>query len=367
MNTSPDRKTRDFLNVLNERSQDIFRTLVDRYLETGEPVGSRQLSRMLDISLSPASVRNVMADLEDLGLIEAPHVSAGRAPTHKGLRFFVDAMLELGAMDKAERQQISQHIAETAQTDSPEDILTQTSQLLSGLSHGAGVVIAAKSDMVLKHIEFVRLDAKSAMVVLVGEDGLVENRIVSLPAGLEAGALTRASNYLAHHIVGRTLSQARAALKKAGEQQRVELDEITLRLVEEGVATITRQAGNSPPTVIVRGRANLIDDTMASSDLERVRELLDELESKKGLIDLLLDAEKAQGVRIFIGSENKLFSLSGSSVILSPYKDVNQQVIGVLGIIGPTRLNYARIVPVVDYTAHVVGRALRGQKEQNRS
>ncbi len=363
MRNSSDIRGRDFLNVLNERSQDIFRTLVERYLDTGNPVGSRQLSRMLDISLSPASVRNVMADLEELGLIEAPHVSAGRAPTHKGLRFFVDAMLELGALDKAERRQISAHIAETAQNSSPEDFLTEASQLLSGLSHGAGVVIAAKSDMVLKHIEFVRLDAQSAMVVLVGEEGLVENRIVTLPAGLDAGALTRASNYLAHHIVGRTLSQARAALQQAEEKQRAELDEISLKLVEAGVATLTKRAGNSPPTVIVRGRANLIDDAMASSDLERVRELLDELENKRGLMDLLADTETAQGVRIFIGSENKLFSLSGSSVILSPYKDASEQIIGVLGIIGPTRLNYARIVPVVDYTAHVVGRALRAQKE----
>ena len=356
-------KTNDFLDVLNTRSQDIFRVLVERYLDTGEPVGSRQISRMLDLSLSPASVRNVMADLEELGLIRAPHVSAGRAPTQQGLRFFVDAMLELGQMDSAERQKIASHIQETAQTGTPEDYLTEASQLLSGLSRGAGVVIAAKSDMVLKHMEFVRLDARSAMAVLVSEDGLVENRVVPLPPGLDAGALTRASNYLAHHIVGRTLGEARVALQKGHERQRAELDNLAEQLVEAGIATLIESTDNASPTVIVRGRANLIDDAMASSDLERLRELLDELENKKGLIEMLNDAESAEGVRIFIGSENKLFSLSGSSVILSPYKDANNQVVGVLGIIGPTRLNYARIVPVVDYTAHVVGRMVRQRVE----
>ena len=349
----------DFLKVLNERSQDIFAKLVQRYLETGEPVGSRQLSRMLDLSLSPASVRNVMSDLEELGLIRAPHVSAGRAPTHQGLRFFVDAMLELGTINKSERNKISKQISQSAHDGTPEEFLTKASQLLSGLSHGAGVVVAAKTDMVLKHMEFVRLDQTSALAVLVGEDGLVENRVVPLPAGLDGGALARASNYLTHHIAGKTLSEARRILHQASKAQQAELDEISMRLVKTGVATLSGTADNSTPTVIVRGRANLIDDMMASNDLERLRELLDELENKKGLIDLLNDAENAQGVRIFIGSENKLFSLSGSSVILSPYKDANEKVVGVLGIIGPTRLNYARIVPVVDYTAHVIGEMVR--------
>lgn len=359
MPTSPRPGPSDFLNLLNARSQEIFRKLVEQYLETGEPVGSRHLSRMLDVSLSPASVRNVMSDLEELGLIRAPHVSAGRAPTQQGLRFFVDAMLEVGAMESQERQRIAEQIEQTAQGGTPEDFLTEASQLLSGLSRGAGVVVATKTDMRLKHVEFVRLDANTAMAILVGEDGSVENRVVPLPPGLETGALTRASNYLAHHIVGRTLSEATASLSKAREQQQAELDEVSSRLVEAGVASLTQPIGNAPPTVIVRGRANLIDDTLNSDDLERVRELLDELESKKGLIELLGEADTAEGVRIFIGSENKLFSLSGSSVVLSPYKDANDKVVGVLGVIGPTRLNYARIVPVVDYTAHVVGQLVQ--------
>lgn len=344
----------EFLAGLNSRSQEIFRRLVERYLDTGEPVGSRQLSRMLDVNLSSASVRNVMADLEELGLIAAPHTSAGRAPTQEGLRFFVDAMLEVGGINEAERTQISTHIEGSAKGGQIEDLLTEASSMLSGLSHGAGMVIAAKADMVLKHIEFVRLDANTAMAVLVGEDGHVENRVVKLPPGLTASALTTASNYLAHHVVGRTLSEARARLNAQRQQKQAEIDELTQQLVDTGLATLSDAESRAAPTLIVRGRANLINDAMASAELAQVRELLDELESKRGLIDLLSDAETAQGVRIFIGSENKLFSLSGSSVILSPYKDANEKVVGVLGVIGPTRLNYARIVPVVDYTAHVI-------------
>ncbi|HWU18606.1 MAG TPA: heat-inducible transcriptional repressor HrcA [Devosia sp.] len=342
----------DFLSVLNARSQDIFKKIVERYLDTGMPVGSRDLSRMLQVGLSPASVRNVMADLEDLGLIAAPHTSAGRAPTQEGLRFFVDAMLEVGSVDERERSQIASHIE--GRQGQVEDFLTEASQLLSGLSQGAGVVIAAKSDMVLRHIEFVRLDASRAMAVLVGQDGQVENRILDLPPGMAASTLTQASNYLAHHVVGRTIAEARKFLAEQRAEQRAELDELTQKLVDAGIATLSQASASSQPTVIVRGRANLINDAMASDDLARMRQLFDELESKDGLLDLLGDAEKAQGVRIFIGSENKLFSLSGSSVILSPYKDANDKVVGVLGVIGPTRLNYARIVPVVDYTANVI-------------
>jgi heat-inducible transcriptional repressor len=347
------RPTEDFLSVLNARSQDIFRKIVERYLDTGAPVGSRDLSRMLQVGLSPASVRNVMADLEDLGLIAAPHTSAGRAPTQEGLRFFVDAMLEVGAVNESERSQIAKSI-EGQHRGQVEDVLTEASQLLSGLSQGAGVVIATKADIVLRHIEFVRLDAARAMAILVGQDGQVENRIMDIPPGLTASALTQAGNYLAHHVVGRTIAEARKALGELRAEQRAELDELTQKLVDAGIATLSQASPSSQPTVIVRGRGNLINDAMASDELLRMRKLFDELESKDGLLDLLGDAEKAQGVRIFIGSENKLFSLSGSSVILSPYKDANDKVVGVLGVIGPTRLNYARIVPVVDYTANVI-------------
>ena len=351
----------DFLSQLNSRSQDIFRKIVERYLETGTPVGSRDLSRMLAVGLSPASVRNVMADLEDLGLIAAPHTSAGRQPTQQGLRFFVDAMLEVGAVDETERNQIARQIE--GQSGKLEDLLTEASSLLSGLSRGAGVVIAAKSaDMVLKHVEFVRLDAGQAMAILVGENGTVENRVVQLPPGLTSATLVQASNYLANIAVGRTLAEARAEVGRQRAARVAELDELTQRLVDTGLATLSEGSPAQAPTVIVRGRSNLLNDAMESEELNRMRRLFDELERQEGLIDLLGDAEKADGVRIFIGSENKLFSLSGSSVILSPYRDANEKVIGVLGVIGPTRLNYARIVPVVDYTAQAISAVMARKK-----
>ena len=353
----------DFLAVLNTRSQDIFRKIVERYLETGTPVGSRDLSRLLSVGLSPASVRNVMADLEDLGLIAAPHTSAGRQPTQQGLRFFVDAMLEVGAVDEREKSQIARQIAGQAQGGKVEDLLTEASTLLSGLSHGAGVVISAKSpDMVLRHLEFVRLDANQAMAILVGQDGSVENRVVPLPSGLTASTLTQASNYLANLVAGRTVAEARALIREQHKQSLAALDELTRSLVETGLATLSQGSTPQSPTVIVRGRANLLNDTMQSEELSRMRRLFDELERQEGLIELLGDADKAEGVRIFIGSENKLFSLSGSSVILSPYKDANEKIIGVLGVIGPTRLNYSRIVPVVDYTAQVISQMMARKK-----
>ncbi|RYE09156.1 MAG: heat-inducible transcriptional repressor HrcA [Hyphomicrobiales bacterium] len=350
----------DFLQVLNTRSQDIFRKIVERYLETGTPVGSRDLSRMLSVGLSPASVRNVMADLEDLGLIAAPHTSAGRQPTQQGLRFFVDAMLEVGAVDERERSQIARQIE--GQSGKLEDLLTEASSLLSGLSHGAGVVIAAKADMVLRHIEFVRLDANQGMAILVGQDGTVENRVLPLPAGLTTSALTQASNYLGNLAAGKTIAEVRAAVRTQRAERVAELDELTQKLVDTGLATLSDSGSQQAPTVIVRGRSNLLNDAMESEELSRMRKLFDELERQDGLIELLGDAEKAEGVRIFIGSENKLFSLSGSSVILSPYKDANEKIIGVLGVIGPTRLNYARIVPVVDYTAQAISAIMARKK-----
>jgi heat-inducible transcriptional repressor len=267
-------------------------------------------------------------------------------------------MLEVGAVNESEKRSIAQHIEGHAGRRQVDDLLTEASSLLSGLSQGAGLVIATKADMVMRHVEFVRLDSSRAMAILVGDDGQVENRILELPPGFTAAALQQASNYLAHYVVGRTLSEARKALDERRAEQRAELDELTQKLVDDGIATLVQDSPSTAPRVIVRGRANLLNDAMASDELERMRQLFDELESKEGLLELLGDAEKAQGVRIFIGSENKLFSLSGSSVILSPYKDANDKVVGVLGVIGPTRLNYARIVPVVDYTANVLTRLM---------
>ncbi len=346
------------LAQLNDRSREIFRQIVETYLATGEPVGSRNISRLITTPLSPASVRNVMSDLEQLGLIYAPHTSAGRLPTELGLRFFIDALLEIGDLTDSDRRAIEAQVA-AAGAKSLEAVLSEASSLLSGLTHAAGVVLTDKANVRLKHIEFVRLEPGRALVVLVAEDGQVENRIVNLPAGLPTSALTEATNFLSAHIRGRTLGEARADLERALKAAQAALDELTQRIVAAGLASWS--GGESEERrLIVRGHANLLDDLKALEDLERVRLLFDDLESKRDVIDLLGRAERAEGVRIFIGSENKLFSLSGSSTIVAPYRDQAGRIIGVLGVIGPTRLNYARVIPMVDYTAKVVSKIIGG-------
>lgn len=343
---------------LDERSRDIFRQIVDAYLSTGEPIGSRSVSRALTARLSPASVRNVMSDLEQLGLIFAPHTSAGRLPTDRGLRFFVDALLAVGELSDDERAGIEAQVAGQG-TEAVDDALNKASRMLSGLSSGAGVVLAATQDMRLKHIEFVALDPGAALVVLVSEDGSVENRLVDLPPGLPPSALQEASNYLNAHIRGTTVGEARDIIARIEEAERAQLDSLTARLVEEGIASWSDASLKGAETLIVHGRGNLLQNLGVREDLDRVRQLLDDLEAKRDLMQLLSLTEGGEGVRIFIGSENKLFSLSGSSLIMSPYRDNQRRTVGVLGIIGPTRLNYAKIIPVVDYTAQVVSRLLK--------
>jgi heat-inducible transcriptional repressor len=312
------------------------------------------------MQLSAASVRNVMSDLEALGLIYAPHTSAGRLPTDLGLRFFVDALLEIGDVTQEDRGRIEAQVRAAGRTHSFEDILTEASQLLSGLSQGAGVVVASKASKRLKHIEFVRLDPTQALVILVGEDGLVENRILALPIGLPASALTEAANYLNARLKGRTLAELRREVESSRQGMEGELDQLTARLVDAGLAS-WGGSGSDVQQLIVRGQANLLQDLTAIEDLDRIRLLFADLETQKDVIDLLSRAELADGVRIFIGSENQRFSLSGSSMIAAPFRDGTQKIIGVLGVIGPTRLNYGRIVPMVDYTARVVSRLLDGK------
>jgi heat-inducible transcriptional repressor len=345
------------LAALNERSREIFRSIVESYLTTGEPVGSRNLSRILPISLSPASVRNVMSDLEQLGLIYAPHTSAGRLPTELGLRFFVDALMQVGDLNEGDRRSIEAQVAVAGHGKSVENVLTEASQMLSGLTRSAGVVLASKVNVRIKHIEFVRLEPERALAVLVAEDGQVENRVLNVPRDLPTSALTEASNYLNAHIRGKSLSELRTEIETALAQGQAELDQLTQKVIAAGLASWS--GGESQDRqLIVRGHANLLDDLHALGDLERVRSLFDALETQRGVIDLLGRAERADGVRIFIGSENKLFSLSGSSTIVSPYRDSEGRIVGVIGVIGPTRLNYARVIPMVDYTARVVSRLL---------
>ena len=345
------------LAALNERSREIFRLIVESYLATGEPVGSRNLSRILPITLSPASIRNVMSDLEHLGLIFAPHTSAGRLPTELGLRFFVDALMQVGDLAEDDRRSIEAQVAGMGSGMSLEGVLTEASQALSGLTRSAGVVLTAKNNVRLKHIEFVRLEPERALVVLVSEDGQVENRVLPVPAGLPTSSLVEAGNFLNARLRGKTLAELRGEIEKAVVEGEAELDQLTQRIIATGLASWS--GGESEERkLIVRGHSNLLDDLHALDDHERVRLLFDALEAKRGVIDLLGRAERADGVRIFIGSENKLFSLSGSSTIVAPYRDSKGRIVGVIGVIGPTRLNYARVIPMVDYTARVVSRLL---------
>jgi heat-inducible transcriptional repressor len=347
------------LRELNERYREIFRSIVETYLATGEPVGSRNLSRHLPMTLSPASVRNVMSDLEGLGLIYAPHVSAGRIPTHTGLRLFVDGLLEVGDIDGGERDRLERQLASIAGDSAgvSADVLAEASGMLSGLSRCAGVVLAEKQVSRIKHIEFVSLDAKRALLVLAGDDGSVENRVLTLPEGLPPQALTEATNYLNARIRGATLPEARERVEAELKASQAELDLLTAKLVRAGLAQWSGGRDDNK-SLIVRGQSRLLDDLKAVEDVERIRLLFEDLESKKALLHLLDLSENAEGVRIFIGSENNLFSLSGSSLIVAPFQDQSRKIVGVLGVIGPTRLNYARIIPMVDYTAKLVSRVL---------
>jgi len=346
--------------ALDERSREIFRRIVETYLDSGEPVGSRNLSRLLPMTLSPASVRNVMSDLEELGLIYSPHISAGRLPTQTGLRFFVDGMMKLGDISAEERDRIESQVTAGEGHQPMETLLVEASQMLSGLSRGAGLVITTKTDTILKHIEFIRLEPTKALAVLVGDNDQIENRVLDLPAGITSSQLREAANFLNAHLAGRTLPEVRGEVEKLKKDVRRELDQLSRDLVERGLLDWAGGSqGEQPARLIVRGRSNLIEPLSDSEDIERLRLLFDDLEKKDSLIELLSLAESGSGVRIFIGSENKLFSLSGSSLIVAPYRDKEQRIIGAVGVIGPTRLNYARIVPMVDYTAQLVSRLIR--------
>ncbi|MDO8296355.1 MAG: heat-inducible transcriptional repressor HrcA [Caulobacter sp.] len=344
------------LTDLDDRARDIFRRIVESYLETGDPVGSRTLSRG-GVQLSPASIRNTMQDLAGLGLLDSPHSSAGRMPTHAGLRLFVDGLLEVGDVGQSERREIDARLS--AHGRNFDEALNEASAILSGLAGGAGMVVSPSREAGVKHMEFVALDADRALAVMVFEDGQVENRLMRLSPGLTPSALQEASNFLAARLKGRTLVQAQAEIRAELDRARSELDQTAARLVEEGLAA-WGGGDAADRALIVRGRANLLNDPATAGDLARVQKLFDDLEQKEQLIGLLDGVRDAQGVRIFIGAETRLFSLSGSAVIAAPYMTGRQKVLGAIGVIGPARLNYARVIPLVDYTARVLGRMLDG-------
>lgn len=342
------------ITELTTRAREIFRLVVEGYLATGIPVGSKTLAGSAGVNLSSASIRSVLADLESLGLLAAPHTSAGRLPTEAGLRLFVDGIMQVAEPTAEERAVIERRISQPGPVEAA---LEATTALLSSLTSGAGVVMVPKREPRLRHLQLVPLGSGRALAVLVAEDGAIENRVVEVPASLPPGALDEASNYISARLIGRTLGEAARLMQTEIASGQSELDAASRDLVERGLAVWSEDAMRRP-VLIVRGQANLLDEA-ALSDLERVRSLLDDLENKQSIADLLELAREAKATRIFIGSENRLFALSGSSVIASPYRDREGRVVGVVGVIGPTRLNYARVVPMVDFTAQSLGKLIR--------
>ncbi len=337
---------------LNKRARDVLRLIVDAYVETGEPVGSRAISRKLGMNLSPATIRNVMADLEEFGLLHAPHTSAGRLPTEAGLRLFVHGLLQVGHLSDDERDTINGRASAAGR--SLQEVLGEATAVLSGLSGCTGLVVAPKTDKPLKHLEFVALGPGRTLIVMVTEDGAVENRVIETPLGIPAASLVMASNYLSARLIGRTIEEGRAAILAEIESARSQLDALTASLVEAGLAI--RSIGTDQ--LIVRGQGNLLEDVGNRADVARIRALFEALETKDTMLKLLEAANRAEGVQIFIGSENEMFAHAGCSMIITPYMNSREQVVGAIGVIGPTRLNYARIIPMVDYTAKVISRLL---------
>ena len=343
------------LAELNSRSREVFRRVVEGYLTSGDPVGSRTLTRSMSEKVSAATIRNVMQDLEYLGLLGSPHVSAGRVPTQLGLRLFVDSLLEVGELDAADRDLID--AAADGATPDVGTLLDRVGGALSGLTRGASLVLTPKHEAPIRHIEFVPLGADRALAVLVTADGHVENRLFTPPPGQTPSSMREAANFLNAVAHGRTLAELRRQIVQEIAQRRQEIDSLARDLVESGFV-LWENAGQPQERLIVRGRANLLDSVDPGLELERIRQLFDDLERKRDIAEVLGLAEDGDGVRIFIGSENKLFSLSGSAVVVSPYMNADRRIVGAIGVIGPTRLNYGRIVPIVDYTAQLVGRLI---------
>ena len=352
---------KEILDEMNNRSREVFRRVVEGYLSDGEPVGSRTLSRDFSEDISAATIRNVMQDLEFLGLLGSPHTSAGRIPTQLGLRMFVDGILEVSEVDKNDRKKIDQIVSD--ETNQVENILDNISTTLSGVTQGASLVLTPKREAPIKHVEFLPLSANQALVVLVFADGHVENRLFKPPPGQTPSSMKEAANFLNAIMEGNTLSEAKKLIKNEIDYRRQELDTLARDLVQSGLA-LWEDTEERHERLIVKGRSNLLSESAQQEDLDRIKNLFDDLERKRDIADFLELTEKGEGVRIFIGSENKLFSLTGSSLVVSPYMNSDRKIIGAVGVIGPTRLNYGRIVPVVDYTAQLVGKMISDRNKR---
>nr|WP_298795719.1 heat-inducible transcriptional repressor HrcA [uncultured Acetobacter sp.] len=341
---------------LDSRSATILREIVEEYVASGEPVGSRTLSRRLGLPLSPATIRNVMASLTEAGLLFSPHTSAGRLPTEAGLRLFVDGLLQFGSLSEEECRAIGQSLE--ARGRSLQDTLTEASVLLSGMSDAAGLVIAPKGEGGVKHIEFVALGGNRALVVLVGTDGHVENRVIETPMGMPPSALIEAANYLNAHTIGATLPDLRERVGADITENRSALDQLTADVVESGLAIWGGSSDERGGTLIIRGQGKLLSDVDGQERLLAIQALFDRLERQETMLHLLELAENSEGVRIFIGAESGLFGGTGMSMVVAPARNEANRIVGAIGVIGPTRINYGRIIPVVDYTARFLGEML---------
>ncbi|MEE2699390.1 MAG: heat-inducible transcriptional repressor HrcA [Pseudomonadota bacterium] len=345
------------LSKLNERSREIFKFIVESYMQTGAPIGSRTISKRLQMDLSPATVRNVMADLEETGLLFAPHTSAGRMPTLAGLRLFIDGILEIGNLTEQERHTLD--VQCIGSPDNLEGLLEDATSALSGLTQCASLVTAPKTKSPLRHIEFVNLSPGRALVVMVTESGIVENRIIQTPSNLLPSALVEATNFLSSRLVGRTLGEAYDKILAELEDHRTQLDELTARVVESGLATWS--GSGKEDQLIVRGQSHLLEDVTIASELEQIRALFTALETKEEMLKFLSLTDTAEGVQIFIGADNNLFNLAGCSMIVSSYQNSSETILGAIGVIGPTRMNYAHIIPIVDYTSKMISQYFRQQ------
>jgi heat-inducible transcriptional repressor len=340
------------ITELNERSRTIFRFIVDSYLATGQPVGSRTISDTAGLNLSPASIRNTMADLENSGLLYSPHTSAGRLPTEAGLRLYIDGIMQIGGLSAEERKAIE--ASANASNRSINEILDETTTLLSGLSSCASLVIAPKTAGSIKQIQFAQISPRKILAILMLQNGLVENRIIMLEEDIPGTSLIAAANYLNAKLAGKTILEAGKNIAHEIRENKTQLDSITQRLVQKGLAVPPN--GEQDGRIIIRGQSRLLEDVKAIEDLERARALLGYLEQQQNMLSLLGSIDQAEGVQIFIGTENKIFDQSGWSLIISPYKDREERIIGAIGVIGPTRLDYDRIIPMVDYTSRIVGK-----------
>jgi heat-inducible transcriptional repressor len=338
---------------LNNRSEAVFRYIVDSYMKSGAPVGSRTISKALDLNLSPATIRNVMADLEAEGLLHAPHISAGRVPTHQGLRLYIDGLMQVGEISQTDRDHIESQCS--AEGDSINQVMARASSMISGLSEAAGLVVAPKVNKPVKQIQFVKLDPARILTILVMQDGLVENRLMEVEADIPQNALVMAANYLNEQLSGRTLGEAQSVINKDISENKTQLDQLTQSLVQKGIALAPN---DSDSHIIIRGQSRLLNDIRALEDLEHVRTLLEALEEQQAILELIETAQHSDGVQIFIGAENKFFEHTGWSMVISPYKSQENNIVGAIGVIGPTRLNYSRVIPLLDYTSKVMQRLI---------